>query len=259
MKNTPQTNLELTKEVIDAIPVLKCFREDGQRSPLVILAHGFRGNKESWAPHLQTLADRGYYAVALDNRSHGERMEPDFASQVFQEGKLKVHEVRRLIKETAEDVSRLIDHFIETADVDPTRIGMTGVSMGGFTTFRALVIEQRITVAAPIIASPYWDDIPQGVPAAEDAESKQALDQISRECSPALFPERFPPRPLLIQIGGEDRHYNPERVIAFSEQLRDAGYAEDPQRVKLVVHEGIGHEFTSAMWDNVLEWFDTYL
>ena len=35
---------------------------------------------------------------------------------------------------------------------------MVGVSMGGFIAFRALVIDDRIGVAAPVIASPYFDE-----------------------------------------------------------------------------------------------------
>lgn len=254
-----QEELKLSKEMIDGIPVLVCFKKDNRRKPLVILSHGFNESKDRWTPHLSSLAEDGYFAAALDNRSHGERKEPDFASQVFSGNKLKIHEVRRLIKETAEDVSRLIDHFADSPEVDPDRIGMTGVSMGGFTTFRALVIEKRIKAAAPVISSPYWDDIPQGVPAADDQVSRQALERISREYSPALFPEQFYPRPILMQIGDQDGHYVPERVEQFYQQLKRDYYQEDPQRLKLVIHEGVGHEFTPAMWAKVIKWFKKYL
>ena len=259
MQNDAHADPELTTEVVDGIPVLACVQRDTRRKPLVILSHGFRGNKEGWTPHLQTLAGRGCHAVALDNRNHGARQEPDFVSQVFEGGRLKVHEVRRLIKETADDVSRLIDHFSRAGGIDRNRIGVCGVSMGGFATFRALVIEKRITVAAPIIASPYWDDVPQGVPVAEDSDSRQALDRISQESSPALFPERFFPRPLLIQIGSEDRHYDGGRVREFAERLRSGPYRDDAPRLRLIVHEGVGHECTSDMWAHVLAWFDEYL
>lgn len=259
MQNTSHTDVELAKDVVDGIPVLKSFQKVTGRKPLVILSHGFRGNKESWIPHLQTLARHGYYAVALDNRSHRERHEPDFVSQVFQEGNLKVHEVRQLIKETAEDISRIIDCLATATGVDQTRIGMAGVSMGGFATFRAVVIEKRIKVAAPIIASPYWDDIPQGIPIADDPENQQALDSIVRQFSPALFPERFAPRPLLMQVGSDDKHYNVDRVKEFAEQLATCHYKADERKLKLIVHEGVGHEFASDMWANVLAWLTQYL
>lgn len=259
MENNTLAKVELATEVVDVIPVLTCFQKEARQKPLIILSHGFMGNKESWIPYLQGLAGYGYYAIALDNKSHGQRQEPDFASQAFHGGKLKVHEVRQLINKTAEDVSRLIDYFVATKGLDPNRIGMSGVSMGGFTTFRALVIEKRIKVAAPIIGSPFWDDIPQDVPIADDAESQQALDNLVRESSPALFPERFAPRPLLIQIGSLDRHYDVDRVKEFVEQLRENHYKADAYRLKLIVHKGVGHEFTYDMWANVMAWFNQYL
>ncbi len=259
MNTSAQDDLMLTKEMVGGIPILECYKRDGRRKPLVILSHGFTENKERWTPQLNSLAEHGYYAAALDNHNHGERKEPDFASQVFSGSKLKLHEVRRLIKETAEDISRLIDHFTRSEEVDQDRIGMAGVSMGGFTTFRALVIEKRIKAAAPVISSPYWDDIPQGVPVADDAESQQTLASISHAYSPALFPELFFPRPLLIQIGDQDGHYVPDRVKQFYEQLKSGYYKEEPQRLKLICHEGVGHEFTPAMWANVMDWFKKYL
>lgn len=154
MQNHSQSDIELTEEVVDGIPVLKCFQKQVRRKPLIILLHGFRENKQSWISHLQNLAEHSYNTVALDNKNHGERREPDFITQVYREGNLKAHEVRRSIKETAEDVSRLIDYSVAATTVDQNRIGMAGVSMGGFVTFRALVIEKRIKVAAPIISSP---------------------------------------------------------------------------------------------------------
>ena len=111
-------DMNLIKEIIQGIPVLTAFKTDGQPKPLVILSHGFNENKERWASHLQALGASGYYAVALDNHNHGERKGVDFTTAVFCDDALKLHEVRRLIKETAEDIPRLIDHFAASPEVD---------------------------------------------------------------------------------------------------------------------------------------------
>ena len=39
-----------------------------------------------------SLAKAGYYAVALDNRGHGERKGPDFKSQVFEKDGFNLYE-----------------------------------------------------------------------------------------------------------------------------------------------------------------------
>jgi dienelactone hydrolase len=245
--------------LIAGTPVLACFKQaEGTPKPLIILSHGFRGSKKDLKDKLEMLAELEYYAVAIDNRGHGDRVEHDFMSQVFQDGKLDVYQVRRLIKETADDIPAIVDHFGADKQVDGQRIGMLGVSMGGFVTFRALVIEERIKLAAPIIASPYWDELPRDVHVLTTPEAEQKLTAYAQEYSPAYYPERFFPRPILIQIGGKDNHSNGERVKQFYRELKSY-YHEVAKRVKLIVHEDEGHEFTEPMWINVVKWFQEYL
>jgi dienelactone hydrolase len=245
--------------LISEIPVLACFRQDeGTPKPLVILSHGFGGAKEDLKDEMEMLADMGYYAVAMDNHGHGNRVGPDFASRVFQHDLLNVYQVRRLIKETADDIPSIIDHFEANKQVNAQRIGMLGVSMGGFVAFRALVIEERIGVATPIIASPYWDELPEDVPVLDTPGAEERLAAYAQEYSPARYPERFFPRPILTQIGGKDNHYDGERVKQFYRELERYYHGSD-KRVKLIVHEDEGHKFTELMWANVVKWLQDYL
>jgi hypothetical protein len=125
--------------------------------------------------------------------------------------------------------------------------------MGGFITFSALVLESRIRVAATVIASPYWDDVPEDMPVLKDAESIKALRDYSMRYNPARHGDRFHPRPLLIQLGADDTHFNQERVLEFYRDL-EKYYRSSPDKLKLKVHEGTGHEFTPPMWEEVKIW-----
>jgi hypothetical protein len=245
---------------VEGIPTLSCFTTDERTGPkpLVILSHAFQSTKEYWQDKLPALAALGYYAVALDNKSHGERNEPDFKSQVFSKHGLNLYEVRRLIKETADDIPILIDHFITHKTVDAARIGMIGVSMGGFIAFRALVIDNRISVAAPVIASPYFDEKPRDVRLANRPEINQALNAYSLKFSPAFYPERFHPRAILIQVGGQDKHLDAGRVEQFYKTLGPY-YQKIPDKLMFVQDENAGHEFTDSMWSNVKNWFQKNL
>jgi len=245
--------------LIGGTPVLACFNQaECQPRPLVILSHGFQGSKDDLRDKAAILASMGYYAVAIDNRGHGDRGGPDFASQVFCDGKLDVHQVRRLIKETADDIPAIVDHFEKDERVEGQRIAMLGISMGGFVTFRALVVEKRISVAVTIIASPYWDEVPADVPVLAAAEAKEALAAYAREYAPAHHAEQFFPRPLLVQIAGKDNHYNVQRVEPFCRELQKL-YGDQANRVKLIVHQDVAHEFTTEMWTNGVEWLQTHL
>lgn len=257
---TISTSEDLVTEdyLISEIPVLTCFRQDGTPKPLMILSHGFGGSKEDLKDEMEMLASLGYYAVVMDNRGHGNRLGPDFASQVFQQDLLDVYQVRRLIKETADDIPFIVDHFTANKQVDAQRIGMLGVSMGGFVTFRALVIEERIGAATPIIASPYWDELPKDVPVLDTPEAEERLAAYAREYSPARYPERFFPRPILTQIGGKDNHYDGERVEQFYRELEGYYHGSD-KSAKLIVHKDEEHKFTKSMWSNVVTWIQDYL
>ena len=255
-----EKDFEFERIIVRGIPTLSCFITGGRAAPkpLVILSHAFQSTKEYWQDKLPALAAAGYYAVALDNKGHGERNGPDFKSQVFTNHGFNLYEVRRLIKETADDIPILIDHFITHKTIDAARIGMIGVSMGGFTTFRALVIEKRISVAAPVIASPYFDETPRDVPLANLPEISRALEAYSQKYSPAGFLERFYPRAILIQVGGRDKHLDAGRVEQFYKTLLPY-YANIPDRLRFIQEENSGHDFTESMWQNIIKWFQKHL
>ena len=252
--------IDFERVIVSGIPTLSCFKTDAppQHKPLVILSHPFQSSKSYWRDKLYDLAISGYFAVAMDNKGHGDRKEPDFKSQVFSKHGFNLYEVRRLIKETADDIPTLIDHFSTHPCVDATRIGMIGVSMGGFATFRALVIEKRIRVAAPVIASPYFDERPRDVPLNNRPGINRALKDYAQQFSPDGFAERFYPRAILIQVGGRDKHLDAGRVKQFYKSLLPH-YAKMPHKLRFIEEKNVGHEFTDSMWQNIIEWFEQYL
>jgi pimeloyl-ACP methyl ester carboxylesterase len=245
------------KTVIGGVPVLVSRPAVNKPAPFVLLSHGFTRSKEDWLEPLEELSGKGYFAVAMDNRLHGERAGAGFDS-LLNDGKLDLPGLRRVMQETAADMSALIDHFSQNEAIDTGRIAVAGVSMGGFVSFAALVNDPRIKVATPIIASPYWSDIPGDTPVDLDTEAEVDLADFARENEPASRKESIPPRALLMQIGADDPHYDGRRVELFYEELREL-YGDQAERVRLIVHPGVAHEFTAEMWANAIAWLETYL
>ncbi len=246
------------KHELHGIPAVSCHQSGTESMPLVLLSHDLFNSKEYWRTELQTLAQSRYMAVAMDNRGHGDRKDPDLKKQLFVKGEMNLLEVRRLIKGTADDMPRLIDYFSTKREVDPTRVGMLGASMGGYAAFRAAVIDDRIKVITPIIASPFWDDLPGDIPFIQRPDLLDDLERYSRELSPGFYPEHFYPCAVLIQIGGLDIHLNPERVATFHSVLMPH-YRETPEKLALIVEENVGHECTAGMIDNALNWLSVHL
>lgn len=206
-----------------------------------------------WEEKLIQLAESGYYAVAFDNRLHGERLVAGIQSAAFEDEKVGLSVILAII-ETANDVKLLIDHFSTTECIQPHRIGMAGVSMGGFITYRALVIDKRIRFAAAMLATPCWDEVPENLP----AELRQRLQAYCAQYSPANMLAMFYPTAILIQNGEEETHFDLMRVKKFAENLLPY-YKDDPERMQCVLYPNVGHEFTNTMWEMVLMWFRKYV
>jgi hypothetical protein len=244
-------------KIVQDIPVIEYYKKGQEKMPLLILSHGFSGSKNDYfndMKFVRGLADKGLFIVAMDNRCHGERKGPAFSSVVINKSKINIYEIRKIIKESADDVSTLIDYYETNFLIDKDRIGMTGISMGGFTTFRAMMIDSRIKVAAPMIGSPVWEDIPQEVPHSTSIDQNEEvmthLTQLSQKYSPNYYPEKFYGRNLLIQNGEQDKHVSIAEVKKFYNIIAK----KSPQTITMISYPNLGHDVTTEMLTVTTEW-----
>ena len=121
------------------------------RQPVVIALHGTGGSKKDMLPMCRQLAERGFIAVAIDGRYHGER---STGRGSYEAAILRAwHEPGEhpFFYDTVWDVMRLVDYLQTRSDVDPARIGLTGISKGGIETFLTAAVDTRITASVPFI------------------------------------------------------------------------------------------------------------
>ncbi len=251
-------DLTFRSESVQGIPILICSNQSGEAKPLVICSHGLTSSKEFWKEYLRELAQLGYYAVAVDNRLHGQREGSDYNTLFSDEGRLDFNSVFKAVKETADDIVKVIDYFSAKSEIENTRIAMMGVSMGGFTTYRATVLDKRIKVAIPIISSPVWGDLPENYPANEEPHIIASLKHLSKQYAPSNFIDKFYPTALLMQVGGDDKHFDLNKLKQFYQDIKQE-YENALHKVDLIVYDGIEHEFVKAMWDNAKSWLNRFL
>jgi cephalosporin-C deacetylase-like acetyl esterase len=245
--------LKTRKLFINDIPVLECSIDDNSKKNLLILSHGFTGNKENWTDKMDQLAQMGFYTVALDNRYHGERKGISFKEKIMTpDGHLDLVVLRKTMNETALDISTLIDHYVMDKTINASEIGMLGISMGGFVTYASLIREKRITFAVPIISSPFWDDIPEDTNVVNTEIAVKEFKEYAVKNSPANQYEKFYPRKIFALIGTQDKHFKAERVIDFYDKLK-INYGANNKNIKINQYS-IGHGVTDKMWNDVLKW-----
>lgn len=135
--------------------------------PVVILIHGVTSSKESWweenstmAQLTQQLLTSGYAVMTLDAEYHGERaINNAFKSPLDIINNEWFTRYRDMIIESVIDYRRGIDYLATRTDIDTSKMGMVGYSMGGMMTFFLSAIDERIDVSvscvSPIITVPY--------------------------------------------------------------------------------------------------------
>jgi Acetyl xylan esterase (AXE1) len=139
----------------ERVPMLIYKPLTGAKSyPAVIFLHGTGGRKENNIKMLYQLTKRGIIGVSIDARFHGERIpggahdskEYVAAATAAWENKDTSHQTHPFLFDTVFDLWRVTDYLTGRPDVDPNRIGMGGISMGGIETWLAASVDERIKV-----------------------------------------------------------------------------------------------------------------
>jgi Ca2+-binding EF-hand superfamily protein/dienelactone hydrolase len=136
--------------------------------PVVVVLHGTHGSKDDMLPHLQRYAGLGFLACAIDSRYLGERGGDDAYVEAllaaFHSNRTTKNAKKRKPKkkgggaaqrpfmyDTVWDLMRLADWLESRPDVDASRIGITGVSLGGMHAWLAAAADERFAACAPLI------------------------------------------------------------------------------------------------------------
>lgn len=259
---------------IDGTPVLTVCPDGARRCPVVFLLHGFGSCKEDLLDLAWRLAGRGLFAVAFDAVHHGERADgmlesfddPQHCTYPVESGLDRYVLMHQVVVETSRDLARLLDSFAVDERVDTARCGVTGVSMGGFAAYYLAAIEPRVAAAAPVVGMPAfaerWDDVTleastydqwrAQMAAAQPAVERHAAFMRSIDPSPRLA--AFYPRPLFMLCGDLDTHQPKSYTLRLYRALLPV-YSDHPDRLKLKIYDGVGHELSPGMMEDVADWF----
>jgi dienelactone hydrolase len=223
------------------VPALVAHRgspEDAAARGTVLLYHPLGKAKELHAADLGLISGAGFLAIAIDAIAHGERRTSDGYARFLANPMAALVEV---VSATAAEVPALIDELVRRGWAIPGRVGLVGVSLGGFVAYGAAISDRRVAAAVAIAASPRWGDDPR---------------------SPHLHPERFHPLALLSITGGADQFVLPDDARALHREL-EPRYAATPERLRYVELTGEPHWMSAVAWSSARaeaeRWFERFL
>jgi dienelactone hydrolase len=251
----------------EPVPAYAYYQKGKEAMPVVIFMHGMGGSKEQDATRLRNLASRGFFVVAIDAHLHGERKVPGIFAPGKNMGNLGedypiwVHQ--SAVSHTARDVSKIIDALSARADVDRSRIGVIGISMGSSTCMVLAWKEPRISVIVGLIgAVDFWYDVTKTPPGADQDAKRKALSPRVRQLVDSLNPRdrkaAIAPKAVFLANGGRDKGIDIESVRTFVKDLGPS-YKDHPDRLKLLEEPDAGHSVTDRMWTDGTQWLVRHL
>src|SRR5262245_43429768 len=160
------------------------------------------------------------------------------------------------------EVIRAVDYLQTRPDVDRTRIGITGFSLGGAMTWYAAAADPRLTVIVPVCGGVGTYDALTGNQKKTSYHSQYFYPSGFLKLFPGDQPEVFAslaPRAVLV-VGRDQDQGMPVEGLRKLEQEVKAVYAKRgaPERFAVHITEG-EHTYTVEMFEQVKAWFDRFL
>jgi len=244
--------------------------------PAIICLHGTGGSRESesaptfeigdWtrygetAPHkrllgwARELARRGYLTLTLTQRGLDRRI-PDTNDQA----KDLLVRGRTLMGAIVQEIRQGVTYLQSRKDIDPRRIGMTGMSFGGITTFYTWLVDERIAAAAPICGGVGSIDVFLKTGRRSYHGFYWWIPDMLNRGDQGDFAAAMAPRPLMLWAPTEDIGMPKEGVERFAELVRPAYVAAKAEKA-LVLHRLPGeHNFTFEAFEAMEQFFRTHL
>ncbi|MGK6313145.1 alpha/beta hydrolase family protein [Neorhizobium sp. DT-125] len=201
------------------------------------------------------LAREGYVTLCIDMPTFGERagVTEDAAA------KAALWHGRTLFGQMLSEQAAALSWLSARPEVDPARIGVTGLSMGATLAYFLAAIDGRVKAAAHLCC--YADFATLVETGAHDMHGHYlTVPGLLRETSTGEIAGLIAPRAQLIAIGWDDPLTPPAAVEkAFAET--EAAYlaAEALGALVFLPQAGVGHKETPAMRQAVLSFFKGYL
>lgn len=243
-----------------------------KRLPAIVCLHGTGGSRDSecaksfgvgdWtrpgdrAPHkrllgwARELARRGFLTLTLTQRGLDTR-KPDTNDQA----KDLLVRGRTLMGAIVYEIRQGISHLSRRDDVDPKRIGVTGMSFGGITTFYTWLVDERVAAAAPICGGVGSIDVFLRIGSRGYHGFYWWIPNMLTFGDQGDFAAAMAPRPLMLWAPLNDVGMPKEGVDRFLETVEPA-YQKADSADNLIVHRPPGeHDFTLEAFEATAAFF----
>lgn len=243
------------------------------RRPCIVLLHEHGGSKETVCLNLEArdhagtqLVQKGYIVAAIDSYFHGERIGrgpagtiENKSTQEMSFSKINLWLGRSLWGMQLRDEQCLLDYLETRADIDPARIGASGMSMGCTRSWWLAAIDERVQAIVGVVCfTRYTELIQHGYLRSHGIYYfvPGMLQHFDTEAIHALVA----PRPHLELSGDQDPGAPLDGVETLERKVGEVYrlYGK-PDNFRSVVWTNTGHQYLPEMRDRMIAWFEKHL
>jgi dienelactone hydrolase len=251
--------------------ILAIPKERKNKAPVIIGMHGHSGSKNEYLPNAERdtslgwlLVRNGYAVAAIDGYFNGERIgkgpngkQDEAGGQESALFKLHLWQGRTLWGMMLRDEQCLLDYLATRTELDMSKVGATGMSMGCTRAWWLAAIDDRVhsivgvacfTRYTELLAHRSSHGIYYFVPG--------LLKHFDTEAIYALVA----PRPMLMLSGDQDYNAPPDGVEVLERKIAPVYqlYGK-PEDFRSVLYQNTGHEYLPEMRAEMLQWFQRTL
>lgn len=273
-------HIEFFNGVDMQVPGIVLVPPNARRAPAIIVMHTWSGTKEDLLlntdnyEHVGTqLVRQGYVVAAIDGYFHGERIgrgpnDNDDAraspSQIKQRQQQALHGLNLWLGRTLwgmmiRDQQCLVDYLQSRPDVDPAKIGATGMSLGNTTGWWLAALDERVKAVVGVACFTRLEQLIAHGQVQAHGLYYFVPNMLKHFDTEAVFAV-VAPRPML-QLNGDGDTTCPPDGIAVLEEKMGAVYQlyGHPENFRSVIYRRTGHEYLPEMKAEMIAWFRRHL
>jgi dienelactone hydrolase len=213
-----------------------------------------------------TLAAHGYVVLGVDAYCFGERngKGPGGPGERGGAGELTASKFNLWVGRTLwgmilRDDLMALDYLASRSEVDPERIGVTGISMGATRSWWLMALDDRIKAGVAVACLTRYQNLMAHQALRDHGIYYYVpgfLNYFDTEAVVALAA----PRALLFQTGDQDSGSPTDGVRVIEEKVRPIYKLHGAiDSFQSVIYPGVGHVYLPEMWQKTVGWFDTHL
>jgi dienelactone hydrolase len=247
------------------------------KSPAILYCHWHAGEYDLGKAELfeskhtpeapgPAFARRGYVVLGVDASGFGERngTGPDGPGQRDGRAEETAAKFNLWVGRTfwgmlIRDDLMALDYLASRPEVDPSRIGVTGMSMGATRTWWLMALDERLRTGVAIACMTRYRNLAMHGSIHEHDIGYFVPGMLSHFDSEAVI-SLIAPRPVLFQTGDSDGGSPVDGIHAIEAAVRPAYrlYGQE-SAFQSIVYPGLGHVYTPEMWKRTLDWMDEHL